>query len=225
MVFLGGKRPWLQVALDTPRLEDALSVMLDIARRTDLDRVVVEAGTPLIKSWGARAVEILRGVFDTYTVADTKTMDTGRLEARIMFDAGADAVTVLGVAPDETIRSAVEEAVRRNRAVLVDTISHPSPVERAIEAAELGADGVIMHVGIDVQVKRGVTAAQLVEEIRLLRERLPRDKYIGVAGGLKPGNIKPLIDAGADIVIVGSAITRSDKPGLVAARIIEEMLS
>ena len=44
--------------------------------------------------------------------ADLKIMDAGEHEANLAFNAGADIVTVLGVAHDETIRGVVRAARR-----------------------------------------------------------------------------------------------------------------
>ncbi len=218
-------RKYLQVALDMPELEKAIMVMVDIVKTVSLDNVIVEAGTPLVKAWGTIAVRMLREAFNAYLVADTKTMDTGSLEARIMYEAGANMVTVLGVAPNETLEAAIKEARRRGRQVAVDMIAHPDPVKRAREAAEMGADMVIMHIGIDVQVARGVSASELLREITMLRRELPADTLIGVAGGIKPGDASALVAAGADVIIVGGAITRSEKPGRVAEKLLEEIMS
>ena len=69
----------LQLALDLLDLERALRIA-DAAVPQGVDWV--EAGTPLIKSEGLDAVRKLREMFPTHTIiADTKTLDAGRIEA------------------------------------------------------------------------------------------------------------------------------------------------
>jgi 3-hexulose-6-phosphate synthase len=54
--------------------------------------------------------------------ADMKTMDAGELEADIAFKAGADIMTVLGVAGDSTITGAVKAGKDHGKAVVADMI-------------------------------------------------------------------------------------------------------
>ncbi len=221
---MAGKRRWpwetrpaLQVALDMPSLEDALRV----ARAAWANGAeVLEAGTPLVKSVGMEAVRALRRNFpEAVVVADTKIMDAGRLEAGVAVEAGADVVTVLGVASDETIGEVVDVAHEHGRLVAVDMINHPDPVGRAKEAARLGADIIILHVAVDVQMARGVTAAEAAPLVPRVKEATGR--WVAVAGGLNRDTAPLVAKAGADIIIVGSAITRASDPGRATREIVE----
>ncbi len=214
--------PVLQIALDIPDIFKALKLAAKISERLGCENIWVEAGTPLIKNWGTLAVKALKQVGECFVVADTKTMDTGRLEAELMIKAGADAVTVLGLADDQTIREAVEAARRRGRMIMVDLINHPDPVNRAIAVDKMGADIVLYHVGIDTQRRRGITATDMVEEIKMLGKRI--NARIAVAGGIKHGGAKPLVEAGAGIIIVGGAITKAEDPLASARKFLEEIL-
>ncbi len=212
----------LQVALDLTDLFKALKLAVEIANATKCINTWIEAGTPLIKKWGTLSVEALKHVTNCFIVADTKTMDTGALEAEIMFKAGADAVTVLGLADDSTIKEMVETSRRYNGVVIADLINHPDPFHRALELDEIGVDIILYHVGIDVQKKRGITAIKLLDEISRLAGKL-RKARIAVAGGIKPGEAGKLVDAGAEIVIVGGAITRSSKPVEETLKLLHEI--
>ncbi|MEM2428723.1 MAG: bifunctional 5,6,7,8-tetrahydromethanopterin hydro-lyase/3-hexulose-6-phosphate synthase, partial [Candidatus Bathyarchaeia archaeon] len=69
--------PYLQVALDLSSLEKALEIVKQLPRS---ERVILEAGTPLIKAYGVKAIEKIREVWrDAFIVADLKTMDVGRV--------------------------------------------------------------------------------------------------------------------------------------------------
>ncbi|MEZ0394469.1 MAG: orotidine 5'-phosphate decarboxylase / HUMPS family protein [Desulfurococcaceae archaeon] len=211
----------LQVALDVVDLRRALEIAMEIAAATGCEGVWLEAGTPLIKSWGALAIKLLKNSTGCFVVADTKTVDAAEVEVEAMGEAGADAVTVLGLAADETIKSAVEAARRRGVAIMVDMISHPDPLSRALEVRAMGIDYVIYHVGIDVQRHRGITARGLLAEAaRIKREAGLR---IAVAGGLKLDDLAEVVRAGADVAIVGSAITRSQRPGEAARAMLDEL--
>ncbi len=210
----------LQVALDTDNISFALRLASILSSELGREKLLIEAGTPLIKSWGTLSVKLLKEITQSKVVADTKTMDVGGFESEIMFRAGADIVTVLGLADDSTIIDAVKTARRYNGQVMVDLINCTDPVKRAEEVISLGADIILYHLGIDVQRRRGLTASDMVNEIKKLA-RL--NATVAVAGGIKPGKAKPLVEAGAEIIIVGSAITKADDPLSVALRLVEEI--
>ncbi len=93
--------PSLQLALDLMQLGRAVAIAHEAV---DGGADWIEVGTPLIKSEGAEAVRVLRKEFPgRKLIADTKTMDVGAFEVEIMAKAGADVVTVLGLADDSTI--------------------------------------------------------------------------------------------------------------------------
>jgi len=211
----------LQVALDTDDLHRALSLAAKLSFETKCENLWIEAGTPLIKAWGIHSVSLLKNITGCIVVADTKTMDTGGFEAEIMLRAGADVVTVLGLADDSTIIDALEKTRSYNKLLAVDLINHPKPFERAFELDRLGVDIILYHIGIDVQKKRGITAAVLIEEIKSLRNRIKAK--IAVAGGIRHGQAAPLVKAGADIIIVGGAITRAQDPVKSTKMFLEEI--
>lgn len=216
MAFLVLK-PKLQVALDLTNLEAAIRVG-EMAIEGGCD--ILEAGTPLIKSVGIESVRRLRHAFPrTQIVADMKIIDAGRIEAKLAAEAGADIVTVLGVADDSTIRDVVSEAKLHGVSVCGDLITIKDPVKRAIELESLGVDMVCVHIGVDVQKSRGITVKELINEIRLISRSISIP--VCVAGGIKHDIVKDLIEAGARIIIVGSAITAAPDPKTATKEIKE----
>ena len=209
----------LQVALDFTSPWDALRVGLQsLVGRA----VALEAGTPLIKSYGMDAVRMLRSVpGSTIVVADTKTMDTGGLELAMAVEAGADVATVLAVAPEETIREMVAEAERRGAAVMGDLIGAEDPVRAAERLARLGVHVALFHVGIDVQRRLGLRAGDRAALVERLASHFPGP--VAVAGGVKPEEAGALARAGASIVIIGSAITRSPDPRSAALQALRSL--
>jgi len=197
----------VQVALDTP---DPLEAVRIGVRALAGPGVILEAGTPLVKSYGARAAGLLRAVGSPAVVADMKTFDTGALEARIAWEGGADATTVLALAPDETVRGAVEEAEKRGMAVIADLIGHRDPVGAAGRLAGLGVHIVLLHVGVDTQRMLGVTAEDLLGLIPRVAEAFGGP--VAVAGGIRPESAGDYARAGASIVVIGSGITRAPDP-------------
>ncbi|HIP85342.1 MAG TPA: hypothetical protein EYH17_01710 [Pyrodictium sp.] len=214
------RKPLLQVALDVVRLEDALRIASQLR---ELNNVYVEAGTPLIKSEGLRVVRLIKAVTETPVVADTKTADTALLEARLATQAGADAYTVLATAPKETLLEAKKAAEEYDILLMVDLIHSTNPLEDSRRAAEHGADIIIVHVGIDVQQRLGLTADRLAELVSKIKSTTR--KLVAVAGGIKPEGIPHLVKAGADILIVGGYITKSKNPRQAALECLEAMQS
>ncbi len=212
-----GKYPALQVALDFTGLEKALVVALKVWEN---GADILEAGTPLIKSVGMVSVRMLRRIFpEAVILADMKTFDTGGLEAGLAGANGADIATVMGLADDATIMSAVEEAHRRGMLLEADLMNHPDPPARAAELRDIGVDIVGIHVGIDVQKKHVLTAAEKASLVSRVKDSFKGP--VAVAGGLREDNVEAVLNAGADIVVVGSAITRSSDPGEAARRIAD----
>jgi len=210
MVWERRDKPLLQVALDFTALKDAVKVASK-ALKAD----ILEVGTPLIKSEGMKAVEVI-SAFGKPTLADTKTCDTGALEASLAFGSGADAMTVMAFSDDSVIAEAVEVAEKEGKVVVADLMHVKDPLKRAEELKELGVKAVELHVGISQQVKYGITAADLVELASKIREL---GLVVAVAGGLKPETVKNFIGK-ADIVVVGGYITKSSDP----AKAVEEVL-
>jgi len=107
-----GRFPVLQVALDFIEKEVALRVA-EASVRGGADWI--EAGTPLIKSLGISIVKELKEEFPSkIIVADMKTMDTGKLETELAIKNGANIVSILGVADDNTIKDAIRVAHENN---------------------------------------------------------------------------------------------------------------
>ena len=203
--------PKLQLALDFRDLAQALAVAERAAAHVDW----LEAGTPLIKSEGLRAVTALKERWPAkVVVADMKTMDAGAMEAELAFHAGADVMTVLGAAPKETIAAALE-ARSRGRRVMVDTIGVEDLGTLAHKIADLDVDVVMVHTGIDQQRAGGSPFADLNQaHARELSARL------AAVGGLTAASIPQLISyPKVDLVIVGGAITRAPDPATAAATI------
>lgn len=212
------RKPLLQVALDLLDLRSALR----IARTAQLEGAeLLEAGTPLIKSVGIRAVGSLKKRFGKTCriVADMKTLDAGALEAWIAVEAGADIVTVAGTANRATI-SAAARVLRGQKAELcVDLIGVNSPLAKAKQAERLGASIVEVHTGIDVQRSAGRKLRANLSIVRSMSESL--DVSVAVAGGLDEVSAPLFVEAGADVIIVGGAITGSRNPGLKTRAILE----
>ncbi len=207
--------PTLQVALDFLEQDRALKAARE-AVEGGADWV--EAGTPLIKSEGLDVVRALRDEFpDRTIVADMKVMDAGRIEMEAAAKAGADVAMVLGAATDSTIEECVRAGDNYGFRVGVDLVGLNDPAKRAREVEELGASYVSVHIPIDDQMK-GVLPMDLFSEIRD-----SVDLPVAVAGGIHSETAATLVEQGANIIVVGGAIIKSED-ACEATRTIREAM-
>ena len=195
--------PVLQVALDLMQLNRSIAIAHE-AVEGGADWI--EVGTPLIKSEGAEAIRALRREFPGHKIiADTKTMDVGSFEVEIVAKAGADIVTVLGLADDATIEEAVMAGRKYGAEIMVDMINVPDRVERAKQVEKLGAAYICMHMGIDTQMRGEEPPVDVLRRI-VESVNIP----VAVAGGITAENAGEYVEAGATDVIVGGAIIKTD---------------
>ena len=195
--------PVLQVALDLMQLNRSIVIAHEAV---DGGADWIEAGTPLIKSEGAEAVRALRREFpNRKIIADTKTMDVGSFEVEIMAKAGADIVTILGLADDATIEEAVMAGRKYGAEIMVDMINVPDRVQRAKEVEKLGAAYICMHMGIDTQMRGEEPPIDVLRKI-VDAVSIP----VAVAGGITAENAGEYVEAGATDVIVGGAIIKTE---------------
>lgn len=209
-------KPILQVALDLMQLNRAIAIAHEAV---DGGADWIEVGTPLIKSDGAEAVRTIRREFPQMKIiADTKTMDVGGIEVEMMAKAGADIVTVLGLADDSTISEAVSAGRKYGAEVMVDLINVPDRVKRAKEVEKLGVSYICIHMGIDSQM-RGEGQPMDVLRTVVKETSIP----VAAAGGITVETAPKCIEAGASIVIVGGGIIKAADIKASASDIVAAM--
>ncbi|MGG0738391.1 3-hexulose-6-phosphate synthase [Niallia taxi] len=203
----------LQLALDLVNIQQAIEVVSQVAEHVD----VVEIGTPVVINEGLRAVKELKEAFPNVTVlADLKIMDAAGYEVSQAAAAGADIVTILAVAEDESIKGAVAEAKKQNKQILVDMIAVKDIKARAIELDEFGVDYICVHTGYDLQA----VGKNSFEDLKAIKSVVKNAKT-AVAGGIKLDTLPEVIAAQPDLVIVGGGITGQDNLSETAAKFKE----
>jgi 3-hexulose-6-phosphate synthase len=197
----------LQVAMDVATLDEALVLSRQVAAYVD----IIELGTPLIKHEGVAAISALKSAYpDKIILADMKTADAGELEADIAFTAGADLVTVMGAADDDTIKGAVASAKNHGKGVVADMITVQDRVTRAREVAELGVDFVEIHAGLDEQAQEGYSIQSVIDAGK------EAGVAFSVAGGVDIDSIADVQAAGALVAVAGGAIRNASDPAAAA---------
>ncbi|MCX6695812.1 MAG: orotidine 5'-phosphate decarboxylase [Candidatus Altiarchaeota archaeon] len=191
----------IQLALDYVDYDRAVKAAREASSSVDW----IEAGTPLIKSEGLDVVRKLKAEFPGKTiVADLKVMDAGRMEVEAAAKAGADVVDVCAAADDSTVRECVEAG--RNYGVMIacDLIGVKDAAARAREVEKLGVDYIIVHMGIDEQMRGGSLSKKVASVVKAVG--VP----VAAAGGLNSENIAEVAKAGPTIFVVGGSITKSE---------------
>jgi len=208
------KPPYLEVALDIPDWRRVEGIIRALPRS---DATIIEAGTPLIKRYGVEVVQKIHQLRpESVVVADLKTLDTGNLEARIAGDATADVISFSGLAPIKTMEKFMEECKKVGVLSLMDTINIPNPVE-ILKKLKIKPDILELHRAIDVENEK--FAWGNIQEIR----EVCGNVLIAVAGGIRVDNVETALKAGADIIVVGRAITAAKDVTGAARAFLQKM--
>ncbi len=210
------KPPYLQVALDVPTIENMEFIINSLPKS---DRIIIEAGTPLIKKYGIEIIEHIRELYDGYIVADLKTLDTGRIEVRMAFECTANAVVLSGIAPKATILKGIHECEKCGIMSYLDTINMDEPL-KLYNSLELKPDVLMVHRGIDEETfsKNRIN----IENENICATDNDKKLILGVAGGVSLDNIDEL-KTKYDILVVGRGITKSRDPGRIARAIVNKL--
>jgi bifunctional enzyme Fae/Hps len=207
--------PYLQVAIDLVDMNRVTAVLKSLP---ESDHLIIEAGTPLIKRFGTSVISELRKLRpNSFIIADMKILDTGNLEARMAADAAADAVVVSGLAPISTLEKAINEAKKTGIYSIVDMLNVPDPV-KLVKQLAVKPDIVELHRGIDIEA-----TAHGWGDIPALRKAGGERMLIATAGGIRVNVVKTAIESGADIIVVGRAITASKDVRHAAEEFLEEL--
>jgi bifunctional enzyme Fae/Hps len=195
--------PYLQVAFD---LVDVAEVRRVLSALPDSDHILIEVGTPLVKMLGMNVVKEIRAIRPgAFIILDLKTLDTGNLEVRLAADSTADAVVISGLAPKKTIELSINEARKTGIYSIIDMLNVDDPLA-VLKGLDVKPDVVELHRAIDME--KSAHAWQNIPDIKALAEE-GRRLLVAVAGGIRTDSEGAALAAGADILVVGRAITRS----------------
>jgi len=207
--------PYLQVALDLVDMNKVSTVLSDLPEN---DHLIIEAGTPLIKKYGLEIIQEIRRLRpNAFIIADMKILDTGNLEARMAADASADAVVISGLAPLPTLEKAIAEAKKTGIYSVIDMLNVPEPL-KVIKALKVKPDIVELHRAIDAE-----SSEHAWGDIPALKKAAGGKLLVATAGGIRVDGVKKAFASGADIIVVGRAITASKDVHTAADLFLEQM--
>ncbi len=210
------KPPYLEVALDIPDWRRVEGIIRALPRT---DAIIIEAGTPLIKRYGVEVVQKIHQLRpETVVLADLKTLDTGNLEARMAGDATADVIGFSGLAPVKTMEKFIEECKKVGALSLMDTLNVQDPVA-VLEKLTVKPNIVELHRAIDVEQAQESAWGDIGE----IRRVCGNNVLVAVAGGIRVDKVEKALDAGADILVVGRAITAAKDVNGAARAFLQRM--
>ncbi len=193
---LSKKIHYLQIALNS-NLDDAASIIANVPRDP---RIIYEAGTPLIKEFGAHSIAELRALAgpDAYIVADMKTMDRGATEVSIAARYGANGVIALGLAPIETLNAFVAACDTQGLDAMIDMMN----VEYALtilRALKKPPRVVLLHRGVDEERDNREKQIPFHE---IARVKGAYDILLSIAGGDTIKDVQRAFFNSADIAVI-----------------------
>ncbi|HPL01855.1 MAG TPA: orotidine 5'-phosphate decarboxylase [bacterium] len=218
--MLSRKTKYLQIAFN--RSLDEVRDM--IARLPASDKIIIEAGTPLVKRYGSGGILALKNWWSEkigqpgYIVADLKCIDRGSMEVEAVATAGASAATCLGLAPIETISEFINECEKAGIDSMVDMMNVEFPFEILQQLRKLPTV-VVLHRGVDENEKN--------REKRIPYEQIHRIKgaygrvLISVAGGETPRDVVRTFFNDADIAVIWRSFYESPEN---TAKLAEDFL-
>ena len=219
------KPPYLQVALDLDNLEEMERIIDSLP---DRERILIEAGTPLVKKFGVGIVSKIRELKkDAFIIADLKTLDVGRIEVKMAADETADAVAISGLGTQESIEKAVHEAQKQGIYSILDMMNVDNFTEKLKELT-YKPDIVLLHRNVDLETmkaERGEEQEAMTEwgNINQIKEMLGNNGLVAVAGGIVPNKMDQALKSNADIIVVGRYIIGSRDVRRAAEDFLEKM--
>jgi 3-dehydro-L-gulonate-6-phosphate decarboxylase len=207
--------PKLQLALDTLDLPSALAPLQKASRYLD----VIEVGTILCLAEGMHAVRVIRSLFpEKVVLADVRIVEAGGLISKMVFDAGANWVSVVSGATMATIEVVVGAAQKSNGEVQIELIDGWT-IEQARRWRDVGIEQVITHRSRDAEVGGQLSWSEKdFDEIRTLAEMGFR---VTVTGGVTLGDIPQFAGVPVFVFIVGRGIYKAEQPEVAARRFRE----
>jgi bifunctional enzyme Fae/Hps len=160
------------------------------------EKLILEAGTPLIKEEGYGPISVLRQ-YSGKVVADLKTADGALREVHQAHAAGAFAVTALGSAPSETLNLFVQACEQRDVYSVIDMLGVAEPL-KVLLRLKRPPDIVMLHKGRDEESTRG----KLIQYKHINKIRSKFNVLIAVGGGIGLPDVRSAVFNGANIVVV-----------------------
>lgn len=193
--LLDKHKKYLQIALNST-LSEASEIIRALPQS---DRILLEAGTPLIKHYGIEGIRFIKDLRpQNYVVADLKAMDRGETEVILAKQGGASAAVCLGQAPVETINSFIQSCDKYGLDSMVDMMNVEAPI-KILRKLKKQPRVVVLHRGVDEET---FNRDRPIPYIQINKVRATFDVLIAIAGGDTIREVQRAIFNDANIVVV-----------------------
>lgn len=207
----------LVLALDETDKNKAVKIVNEVSEYID----AVKINWPLVLSSGPEMITELSKYTDV--VCDFKVADIPNTVHLIVENAvsrGASAVIVHAFTGEDSLLEAVRTAGNEAEIYAVTEMSHPGgKTFTAIHAEEMA------RMGVKCGVAGFIAPATRPERVEAIRAIIGNKKIMSPGVGAQGGSASYAISAGADYVIVGRAIYKSEDPAASAKELCEEIRS
>ncbi len=173
-------------------------------------RILIEAGTPYIKQYGMTGVNLIRKYWRGIVVADLKVTDGAVSEVQFAARAGANAVTVMGSAPVETLDFFNEYCSKLGIYSMIDMLGVVNPLRKLLPLRHK-PNFVVIHKGRDEETN--VRSIIRFKDISKIRSKY--DTFISVAGGLEVNSVRKAYFNGADVAILNIISSGDPNTGIL----------
>lgn len=192
----------LQISFDLVDLDKAIDIASKVAKYAD----IIEIGTLLLYKYGIKAVADFRKKLPKESLlADSKIIDRGKDAANIIFDAGADWVTVMSGTSKDVIHAVATAAHELNKKVMLDLVDSSSPGQSALEAKSFGIDAILFHQTYDEK-----QTLLFLDKWDMVKgnTQLP----IFISARINRDTIEKILELKPDGVVIGKSITGAINP-------------
>ena len=172
-------------------------------------RIIIEAGTPYIKRTGMAGVHLIRRYWRGLLVADIKVTDGAAPEVIFSAAAGANAATVMGSAPVETLDFFIQFCAKHGMFSMIDMLGVENPLRKMLPMKHK-PDVVVIHKGRDEETDK----SNIIRYKDIAKIRSKYDSLMAVAGGLQPDDVRRAYFNGADIAILNIIGANDPNAGL-----------
>lgn len=124
-------------------------------------------------------------------------------------DSGADLITV-HVEACEDVRATIEEIRRCGRKAGI-TLNPPTDIAEIVPYIDMVDMVLVMSVNPGFGGQKFIESSlEKVRSIKKIIDEKGLDTYIEIDGGINKDNLRDALDAGADVIVAGSAIFKGD---------------
>lgn len=198
-------KPKIQLALDVRNVNEVIEVVNLVKDEVE----IIEAGTVLCLSEGMESVKILKNLCPKNEVlADIRIMKAGKVLSELVFDSGADIVTVISDATDETLLAVKDVCDKRNKKMQIE-LNEKLEEEKIKLWKKLNIKDLIVHRMSELV---DATSSSTMGILKVLEKLTEEGFNILITGGIKEDEVALFKDYNISTFIIGRTITKAQDP-------------